>query len=312
MDLLFHGVAPEDFDPVILRFCIDRLTVLKQDSIAAANYLEADYYTQLIRQVQKGADLGTFSSQCTGTLEYFMQKQADAQDMVDETNANWQSLFREFEETADAKLSALTDAQNAELDTFDQSRPQELPAKYVKHSVEYFAMRKRVRLLVRNQSFITADAVKQRADVLEAEELTAQYAKLQEDLQRQRNAIIEKHSQQFNAFAGWLNNKRREMARARLKDLEGPLRRLDHFSRIVERIEKRGMPPNPTNGFTTNRVSRQESIRAIRIAAQAPIEQTARTPRKREKPPLSFRPTSAIKSSGRAPTRPNKKATGRL
>jgi hypothetical protein len=65
-----------------------------------------------------------------------MKKQADAQDMVDETNDHWQQLFREFEETADAKLRDLTDTQNAELEEFDHNRPDELPAKYLKHSVE--------------------------------------------------------------------------------------------------------------------------------------------------------------------------------
>jgi hypothetical protein len=167
-------------------------------------------------------------------------------------------------------------------------------------------------LLVRNQDFVTADAVKQRADVLEAEELTSQHMKLQDDLQRQRNAIIEKHSQQFNAFAGWLNAKRHDMRRARAKDLQGPLRRLEHYSRLVERIEKRGLPPNPTYGFTTHRVSRQESIRALRVAAQAPIERPAAKPRQREKPPMGFRPTSAMKSSGGTPVRPIRKGAGRL
>jgi hypothetical protein len=298
IDLLFHGVPPEDFDPLILRFCIEKLTILKRDSIRDKNYLEADYYSQLIKQSQRAADIGTFSLQCTHKLEYFIQKQCDAQDMVDETVAGWARLFREFEETADSKLRDLTQAQNDEIDAFDRSCPDDLPEKYIKHSVEYFALRKRERLLVHNQDFVTADAVKQRADVLEAEELTAQRLRLQEDLERQRNAIIEKHSQQFNAFAGWLNTKRHDMARARARDLEGPLRRLDHYARLVEKIEKHGIPPNPTYGFTTHRVSRQESIRAIRIVAQAPAEGRPARPRQREKPPLGFRPTSAMKSAG--------------
>jgi hypothetical protein len=310
LDLLFHGVPPEDFDPVILGFCIARLTSLKSDAIREKNYLEADYYAQLVKHSQKAVDLGNFSSQCAGKLGYFMQKQADAQDMVDETNEHWMRLFREFEETADAKLRDLTDAHNAELDEFDRRRPSDLPAKYVKHSVEYVALRKRERLLVRNQDFVTADAVKQRADVLEAEELTSQNMKLQDDLMRQRKGLIEKHSQQFNAFAGWLNTKRRDMIRARARDLQGPLRRLGHYARLVERMEKCGIPPNPTDGFTTRRVSRKESIRALRIAAQTPIERPGR-PRQREKPPLAFRPTSAMKSSGATPVRPIRKGSGR-
>jgi hypothetical protein len=297
---------------VILAWCIKELNRLRQQAQSpnAKNYLEADYLARLIRQSQRAADIGNFSTQCTEKLGYFMSKQADAQDKVDETNEHWQNLFREFEETADAKLQELTGKQNEELETFDNARPKhpnELPAPYHKHSVEYVALRKRERLLVRNQDYVTADAVRQRADVLEDEEDMSQFMKLQDDLERERNGIIEKHSQQFNAFAGWLNARRHEMIRAREKDLKGTLRRLDHYSRIVERFEKKGIPPNPTYGFTTNRVSRCESLRAVRRAAQTPLERE-RPAKPRERPPMGFRPTSAMKSSGGTLVKPTRKS----
>jgi hypothetical protein len=299
LDLLLHGVPPEDFDPVTLRCCMDELAKLKKEAVAHKNYLDADRYAQLIKQSQKACDVSTFSALCTGQLGYFMDKQADAQEKVDEANGQWDETFQQFEEMVNAKMAELTDNQNSELDAFDASRPDDLPVKYVKHSVEYVALRKRERLLIRNEDYVTADAVKQKADALEAEELTSQHLKLQDDLQRQRNAIIEKHSQQFDAFAIWLNSKRRDMIRARMKDLEGPLRRLDHYTRLVERIEKKGLPPNPYHGFTTNRVSRKESIKAVRTAAQTPMDRDPAKAKPREKPVIpGFRPTSAMRIVG--------------
>jgi hypothetical protein len=295
LDLLLNDVPPEDFDPSTLVACMEELQKLKRDAVSRKNYLEADFYTQLIKRSQKAADVTNFSVQCCGHLTYFLEKQADAQDKVDETDRTWQQLFEEFEETIDFKMQKLTDTQNEELDKFDRERPTALTPGYNKHSVDYVAMRKRERLLIRNEDYVTADIVKRKADAIEDEELTNQHLRLQDDLQRQRNAIVEKHSQQFSAFASWVNGRRHDMVRARAHDMEGPLRRLAHYTRIVERIEKKGLPPNPYHGFTTNRVSRQESVKAVRKTAQTPLDRDPSKTKPRERPPIpGFRPTSAM------------------
>jgi hypothetical protein len=302
MDMLLHGVPPDDFDPVTLHFCIDELIALKRGAIEQKKYIDADRYAQLIKQSQKAADVSNFSIQCTHKLAYFQEKYADAQEKVEETVETWAKLFGEFEEMIDAKMQEMVDSQNQELDEFDRTRPEELPAKYKKHSVEYNALRAREGLLILNEDFVVANAVKTKADMLEADELTGQHIKLQDDLQRQRNAIVEKHSQQFNAFATWLNGKRAEMIRARNLDLEGPRRRLAHYARLVETIERRGLPPNPYYGFTANRVSRKESIKALRLAAQAPMERDPSRAKPRDRGPIpGFRPTTAIRLANSPP-----------
>jgi hypothetical protein len=263
------------------------------------DYLEADYYAQLIKQSQKATDVSNFSSLCTQKLEYYMEKQADAQGKVDETNREWENTFKEFEEMVDDKMQKLADAQNEELDEFDAKAPADLPVEYRKHSVRYVLLRKQEKLLLRNEEFVVANAVKERADALEAEELSSQHMKLQDDLQQKRNAIIAKHTQQFEAFALWLNARRHEMVRERERDLEGPIRRLDHYTKLVEVIEKKGMPPNPYDGFTKNRVSRRESVKALRMAAQKPRERAESRPRERQPIPR-FRPTSAMYMTGRS------------
>jgi hypothetical protein len=54
LDLLFHGVPPEDFDPTILKFCIERLTALKVDAIQERNYLEADLLCTVDQTISEG------------------------------------------------------------------------------------------------------------------------------------------------------------------------------------------------------------------------------------------------------------------
>lgn len=298
LDLLLHGVPPEDFDPVTLKCCILQLQSLKKDSVANKNYLEADYYANLIKQASKAADVANFSQQCTSKLNELMEKQADAQDKVDEVSKGWEDTFQEFEQMVEIKMKDLTDAQTKELDEFDGNIPDDLPPKYNKHSTEYVLMRKREKLLLINEEYVTADSVQKKADALEKEELTQQQMKLQDDLQRQRNSIIEKHNKQFENFAQWVNIRRHEMLRARDNDLEGPVKRLTHYTNLVNRIEKKGLPPNPTYGFTTNRVSRKESIKAVRTAAQTPLERDESKKKPREPLPIpQFRPSSAMRTS---------------
>ncbi|KAK8899905.1 hypothetical protein M9Y10_002228 [Tritrichomonas musculus] len=296
LDLLLHNIPPEDFDPATLRCCIKQLQELKKDAVTNKNYKEANHYAELIKASQKAADIAGFSTQCTQKLGYLLDKQADAQEKVDEINNHWIRQFQKFEMLIDSKMQALTEQQTQELEKFDSDIPDELPPKYVKHSVQYVLMRKKEKLLIRNEDYLAADNVKQQADALEKEELTKQHMKHQDDLQMQRNALIQKHNQQYEAFALWMKTRRHEMLAYRDKDLEGPVRRLEHYTRLVNRIEKKGLPPNPYYGYTTNRVSRKESIKAVRTAAQTPIDRDPRQHQPREKPFIpSYRPSSVMK-----------------
>lgn len=296
LDLLLHNIPPEDFDPATLRCCIKQLQELKKDAVSNKNYKEANHYAELIKASQKATDIAGFSTQCTQKLGYLLDKQADAQEKVDEINNEWIRRFQKFEMLIDTKMQTLTEQQTRELEEFDSKMPDDLPPKYVKHSVQYVLMRKKEKLLIRNEDYLTAENVKQQADALEQEELTKQHMKLQDDLQMQRNALIQKHNQQYEAFALWMNTRRHEMLNYRDKDLEGPVKRLEHYTRLVDRIEKRGLPPNPLYGYTTNRVSRKESIKAVRSAAQTPIERDPSQHKPREKPVIpSYRPSSAMK-----------------
>ena len=296
LDLLLHNIPPEDFDPTTLRCCVKQLQELKKDAVANKNYKEANHYAELIKASQKATDIAGFSTQCTQKLGYLLDKQADAQEKVDEINNEWIRQFQKFEMLIDTKMQALTEQQTRELEEFDSKMPDDLPPKYVKHSVQYVLMRKKEKLLIRNEDYLNAENVKQQADALEQEELTKQHMKLQDDLQTQRNALIQKHNQQYEAFALWMNTRRHEMLAYRDKDLEGPVKRLEHYTRLVDRIEKRGLPPNPLFGYTTNRVTRKESLKAVRTAAQTPIERDPHQHRPREKPVIpSYRPNSALK-----------------
>jgi hypothetical protein len=269
LDLLLQGVPPDDLDPATLRCCLDELSALKKEAAKCKLYVEADRYARLIRISQKAVTVSDFSEQCARKFAYFKEKVADAEAKVAETNEAWLALFRKFEDAVDMRLQDLIQCQQQELEEFDQNRPDGLPSKYNKHSTEYAELRNRESVLARNEEYMNANKVKEDADALEMEELAYQHMKLEDDLERKKCAIFDKHEAQFSAFALWLNARRAEMIRERDHDIQGPLRRLAHYTRIVQQIEERGLPPNPCDGFTTNTVSKKECRKAMRLVAQA-------------------------------------------
>jgi hypothetical protein len=228
-----------------------------------------------------------------------LQKREDAQRKVDETSRHWGQTFQEFEDMVECKIRKLTEEQKQELDEFDATVPKDLPPDYEKYSVQYVVLRKQETFLARNEEYVVANAVKRRADALQKAELAAQTRKLHDDLRRKRNAIIDKHTRQYGAFALWLNERRHGMIKERDKDLEGALRRLDHYTRLSETIEEQGLPPNRYGRYTSNRVSRKENVRAMRLLVQKP--RARHEPKPRERPPIpGFRPTSAMTSKTRS------------
>jgi hypothetical protein len=295
VDLMVHGVPPEDFDPVTLQYCIGELMGLKRQSVVAKNYVEADFYAQLIKTARRAVDISNFSAQCSQRLGDLIEKRADAQDNHDAAVDMWHGLFEEFEQTVDAKFKSLSDQQSKELEEFDGSRPEGLPLGYLKHSMQYLLLRQRETRLLALEEFLMADAVRQQADRLEKQELSNQHVKLQDDMERRRNILIEKHTQQFEVFAVWLNSRRHELLRKREVELSALDKRLKHYSALVERIEKKGLPPNPNTGFTTTRVSRKEGVKAVRAAAQTQLEkEAARRQGGDKKSVTALRPTSAV------------------
>lgn len=302
LDLILHNTPPDEFDPQTLRCCIKQLNQLKKDAVANKNYREANHYAEIIKASQKAADIHGFTTQCAQKLGYLEEMQADAQEKVDEIHNAWVQRFQEFEELIDSKMQALTDSQTKELEEFDKNMPSELPAKYKKHSNEYALMRKKEDLLIKNEDYLAADTIKKKADQLEKEELIKQHMKFQDDLQVERNALIKKHNQQYEAFALWMNTRRHEMLSYRDTDLEGPLKRLEHYTKLVERIKKNGLPPNPLYGYTTNRVSRKESIKAVRTAAQTPMERNTSNRKPRDNlGTSSYRPKSGMTNFSTTP-----------
>ena len=312
LDLLLQGVPPEEFDAVMLRCCVEELNLLKKESIANKNYLEAGQYSELAKRASKAAGAGNFNAVAAAKLSEYLEKQASAQEKVDEVNTYWDRMFREFEEMVDSRMQQMAEQQNDELEDFDLSAPEDLPPRYQKHSAEYTALRRREEMLLKNEDYEKADQVRQKADTLEQAELTDQHAKLQGDLSRERNAMIDKHTRQYEAFATWLNSRRNQMVVERDKQLRGPMNRLNHYTKLIERIERKGLAPNPSLGYASKNVSRKETIKAVRAAAQAQVHRDKSRSTSTDMSPIpQFRPPIArVMSSSGTKTPKTKAGTG--
>ena len=293
---IIDGANPEEgFEGNVLKAVTKRFYEMKNTAHNERRYIDAEKYNQLMKQCSKAADVATFSEQCVNTLNELKEKENDAQDQLNELEEKWNNEFESFEEVIEEKKQALIQKHTSELDAFDESIPTELPPKYQKHSPEYIILRKKENSLARNQKFTEAEKVKNQADKLEAMEIQMQKEKLQNDIIFQRENLIQKQNKEINLLAQWVAERRNQMLKARDKEMESHAIRLVHYQTLVNDIEKKGLPPNPTNGLTTNRVSRKESIKAVRTAnaSQQTTERSVKT-RKREELPHQYRPQSAV------------------
>ena len=289
---ILDGADPnEGYDYKLLRAVSHRFYEMKNKAQEERRYLDAQEYIKHMKTTQKAADVGEFTQHCVTKLNGLIDKEMDAQQQLDELNEKWENEFREFEEVIEEKKQALIDQHTKELEEFDNSIPSELPPKYLKHSPEYIQMRKTENSLAKNQRFTEAEAMRRKADRLEEIEIQRQMERLQADVILQREALIQRQNRQVDLFAQWVAERRHQLLKARDRDMEGRAIRLDHYNRLVNTIEKKGLPPNRATGFSTNRVSRKESIRAVRTASTVPRTPTTR---KREELPLQYRPQSAI------------------
>lgn len=296
VDLIIDGANPEDFDQDMLNEVVKRLTNLRIDANNNKKYQDAENYRILIANCNKAADIAGFSKQCVNTFTDYANKEADALTALEELDEKWNEEFRQFEEVIEEKKNQLKHQHTKELEDFDNNLPETLPGKYHKHSVEYILLRKKEASLARNQQYKEAQKIKRAADKLEKIEDAAQLEKLQEDLAFQRDNIILKHNRQLELFAQWVTERRNQMLIHRDKDMQGRVKRLEHYRMLVTNLEKKGLPPNPTYGYTTNRVSRKESLKAVRTAAQTPIDRSTMKS-KREELPMQYRPQSSLSMS---------------
>lgn len=302
VELLLEGADPmRGFDVEILREAVKELNRLKIEKHTRREYLEAEHIARIQKSAQKAVDNTDFLNSCAVRMVDLFSKVEDAQNVVDTLNLEWDDEFRKLEEIIEAKTKELHTQHLAELNVFDSNIPTVLPAKYMKHSTQYFRIRHLEESLARNGEYVEANKYKIQADKLEEVENTKQFMKLQDDLQNSRNALVDKQNKQFALFTQWVNKKRHMMLLARQKAMEGPERRLRHYINLVADREQNGVAPNPNLGFSTNRVSKKDSFKVVREAVdkkQAQLLGRSYSSLNRGMSPFGVRATASVAEKG--------------
>ena len=92
-------------------------------------------------------------------------------------------------------------------------------------------------------------------------------------------------------------------------ELRGPMNRLNHYTKLIERIERKGLAPNPSLGYASKNVSRKETIKAVRAAAQAQVHRDKSRSTSSDMSPIpQFRPPIAMVMSSSGTKTPKTKA----
>lgn len=209
-----------------------------------------------------------------------MNKQIDAREVVDDLNQTWFNRFKEFEDMVENKNGQLMVSHEEALQKFDQEDQTKHLPKFEKFSVELIKLRKKENTLALNRNYVEAEKLKKKNDVMEKKELDDIDHKFFEDVRRRRSELEARHKKELNVFYQWVNEQRHDLLRKRDKDLGGPLKRLNYYNKLVLKVEKKGLAPNPQHGQSANRVTKKNLLKPSE--SQLPIQKNA-NPLQREK-----------------------------
>lgn len=148
----------------------------------------------------------------------------------------WQEKMDAFEARAEATLGDLKAKHDGELRDFQQRLL--IRSAFPRHSKEYFNMRKIEEYLAKQKNYVAADAMREKADALGAEEEDKWNAARQEDLLAKEASLRSRLELEAEGVRSKVASQRTELERQRKRDLEGLLIRYNNAKADLERHHK--------------------------------------------------------------------------
>ncbi len=148
----------------------------------------------------------------------------------------WQERMEAFEARAADTLAELRARHDGELREFQQRLL--IKSAFPRHSKEYFNMRKIEEYLAKMKDYTAANAMKAKADALQAEEEDRWNAARQEDLLAKEAALRGRLDVEAEGVRAKVASQRTELGRQRQRELEGLLTRYNNAKAEAERHHK--------------------------------------------------------------------------
>ena len=246
------AVECDDYSQLILALKARKRTLLSKGDYHSSQVLEDFIQTFNSRRYEDAFEKSR-NKQITQLNLQKMQAESD----LEGAHRFWNEERAQYDIQRAAALSELQDLQQKQLEEFDNSFPEVLPANFRKLSSKVLNLREQEKHLVLTKRYEEAIEYRRRADLLEKEELRQQREKFQIAFEQQRQQLIATQQAQLKCFnANWdrklsrLSNERNNEERILKKTVSLTQRKISKFEN--ERVLEPAFPTRSISAMTTS------------------------------------------------------------
>jgi len=273
---LLDGRTLETCDYSILQPLVSALKERKQEALSVGDYHQSQQLENLIREANSLYYAATYRSQQSSRLTGLRVQLLKAREDLDAAEQFWKDAkIRQDEEYA-TSLTSLESQQREQLEDFDNSFPEILPANFRKLSSRLLHLREQERHLVLSKRYDDAIPFRELADQLEHEELEAQRAKFLRAFQVQRQQLIEAQAGQRGCFERNWERKKERLQKDREHELDIFRRTISIFEGKIAAVETGAEVGAAMSAGPTPRAQTRASSVVVRQVQRASANPRAR------------------------------------
>jgi len=197
---LIEGRAVSTIDTSMYRDIVRDLKLKKEQYLSEGDYRRSQKAEDIIQAINSMQYEKVFTSICTDKISNLNKQRTDIEEDLKRKEAFWDNQKNMFDEEKIVSLKKLEESHRVELEDFDKSFPEILPANFRKLSATVLQLREQEKHLVLTKRYDDAIAYKERADKLEAQELQMQRDKFNRAFHQRREQLISSHRIQMKCF----------------------------------------------------------------------------------------------------------------
>ena len=246
------AVECDDYRQLILALKSRKKLLLSNNDYHSSQLLE-----DLIQTFNSRMYEDVFEKTRNDQITQFNLQKMQAESDLEGAHRFWDEEKAQYDFQRAAALSELQEQQQRQLDEFDNSFPEILPANFRKLSSRVLNLREQEKHLVLTKRYEEAIEYRRRADLLEKEELRQQREKFQIAFEQQRQQLIATQQAQIRCFnANWdrklsrLDNERNNEERILKRTVLLTQRKISKFEN--ERVLEPAFPTRPISAMTAS------------------------------------------------------------
>jgi hypothetical protein len=251
IDELVNGRLLDTVDKGTLGSLIPALKDRKQEALVGGDYRQSQRLEDLIQEANSKYVEATYHSMQNSRLTNLRVQLLKAKEDLDAAEEFWRQAKAQHDDEYTTSLKALEEQHRQQLEDFDHSFPEVLPANFRKLSPQLLQLREQERHLVLTKRYEDAIPFRQRADKLEQEELDAQRQKFTTAFQGQKQQLVDTQNSQMACFRKNWERKLERFEREKEHEMVVLHRTIANFEKKIATIE--GDTEIATGGRTTPR-----------------------------------------------------------